>query len=332
VSSTAQKFNPVSMNIELTTKCPLNCPQCYCSLTDGKDIDLQTAIYWLKEGGNLGVKIVQLSGGETLCYPHIYEIVAAAAKYCGLPNVALSGFRFTQDVYDELVDAGVGGIYISLNGSTEEINSQTRDGYDLAISALRLLHKNEYPNTFINWVMHSNNTEDFSNIIKIAEEFCVKQLVVMSLKPDSSNKLITIPSKEQMIALGDTIRTHKGRLEILVENCFSPMLALMRDTKLFGNLNVGPTKGCTAGLKGFSVNVDGKLSPCRHLEYFEDCSRLKDYWNDSKTLQMIRDVESNKREPCNSCDYGNYCRHCLAISSKIKGGLFLGNETCPLRL
>ena len=56
-----------TMNIELTTRCPLRCPQCYCTLTGGKNIDLNTAIYWIKEGASLGVKEVMLSGGETLC-------------------------------------------------------------------------------------------------------------------------------------------------------------------------------------------------------------------------------------------------------------------------
>ncbi len=154
------KYNIHSMNIELTTLCPIHCPQCYCSLQGGKSIDPQTAIYWIKQGAEAGVKQVMLSGGETLCYPHLYEVVKAAAKYCGRVVVALSGYGFTQEVFDRLVEAGVGNISVSLNGSTNEINSLTRGGYALAISALELLYKNNYPDTTINWVMHSNNTYD----------------------------------------------------------------------------------------------------------------------------------------------------------------------------
>ena len=40
---------PVLMNLELTNRCPLHCPQCYCELNTGKDLDLEQALYWLDE-------------------------------------------------------------------------------------------------------------------------------------------------------------------------------------------------------------------------------------------------------------------------------------------
>ena len=146
---TSTRYTPTSMNIELTTNCPLSCPQCYCQLIGGKNIDLHKALYWIKEAGRFGLKQVRLSGGETLCYPYIYEVIAAAHKYCGEAVVALSGFNFTQDVYDKLVDAGVTEIHISLNGSTEKINSLTRGGFELSLSALKLLKRNSFPHTWI---------------------------------------------------------------------------------------------------------------------------------------------------------------------------------------
>ena len=124
-----------TMNIEITTNCPLHCPQCYCSLTGGKNIDPDTAIYWIKEGAKAGVKYVMLSGGETLCYPHIYELIEAAVKYCGFANVALSGYKFTQEVYEQLLKAGVSGIFISLNGSQKK--STTKRVMDIALQLKR---------------------------------------------------------------------------------------------------------------------------------------------------------------------------------------------------
>lgn len=324
------KFAPTNMNLELTTNCPLRCPQCYCSLTGGKNLDLQTALHWIREGGRMGVKDVMLSGGETMCYPHLFEVIRAAKEHCGIPNVALSGFGFTQSVYEKMIEAGVGGIFISINGSTREINSLTRDGYDLAISALELLQKNQYPNTTINWVMHSNNANDFPNVVALAERYDVASLVVLGVKPDSRHMLSTLPSADQMRFVSNIVKTHKGKTRIFIESCFSPMLALTCDTKLFGNMNVGKRKGCGAGRNAFSVSVDGKLSPCRHLDYFEQWNTLEEYWNNSSTLQKIRGLEEDKREPCTSCKFCNYCRHCLSINSKLNEDLYIGNQFCPL--
>ena len=142
---------PVLMNLELTTRCPLRCPQCYCDLTKGKDLELETALYWLNEAAKNHVRTVNLSGGETMLYPHLSQLI-----------------------FD-----GVSGIFISLNGSTEEINAHSRDGYSLAIRALEILNEIGYEKTCINWVMHSNNADDFPNMIRLAETYHVAEIAVM---------------------------------------------------------------------------------------------------------------------------------------------------------
>ena len=322
-------FIPKTMNMELTTTCPLRCPQCYCSLTGGKHMKLETAIHWIQEGGKSGVQNVMLSGGETLCYPYIYDVVAAAHKYCGNACIALSGFALTKNVLDKLIESKVDAIFVSLNGSTESINAQTRDGYELAISALELLKDFRFEQTFINWVMHSNNSNDFANVVEIAEKYNVKCLIIMAAKPDSNNELTTMPTKEQMLHVRDIVSNFKGNTHIMVESCYSPMYALISEKT--GSLNTGKYRGCGAGRFTFSVNVDGMLSPCRHLDYFEMHSKLQDYWNESPTLHRLRIIEDNKREPCLSCKFSEHCIHCLAINDKLRGELHVGYEKCPLQ-
>lgn len=320
-----------TMNLELTTNCPLHCPQCYCALTGGKNIDPEKAKFWIREGARYGVKNVMLSGGETLCYPHLTELLRAA-RDCGVrPNVALSGVGFTQKVYDELMEAGDPAIYISLNGSTEEINAMTRDGYGPALRALELLRRNGYRETTLNWVMHASNADDFPNVMALAERYEVFRVVIIGLKPDSHKSLSTLPSREQMERTADFARSWRGRTRIFVEACYSPMLALVSETKLFGNLNVGKHKGCPAGRTTVSVNVDGLLSPCRHLEYFEAFDSLEEYFERSAVQRKLRTLEEQVQAPCSGCRFEKNCRHCLAINAKLKGELFLGNEFCPIR-
>lgn len=323
-------YHLLSMNIELTTACPLRCPQCYCTLEGGKHIPLQTALFYIQQAKEMGVKHIELSGGETMCYPYLYDVIKAAKENEITTNVALSGYHFTQNVYEKLLSAGVGGIFISLNGSTEKINSMTRDGYDLAISALELLQRNKHPDTTLNWVMHSNNSDDFSNMVALAERYDVSNLVIIGVKPDSRHMLSTLPSFEQMKLVGNYIRTYRGKVRLIVESCFSPMLALTSETKLFGNMNIGAHKGCGAGRYMLSISVDGLISPCRHLDYYEKSNSLKEYWNNSLIQKKIRSLENQKREPCVSCKFCNYCRHCLAINSKLNGDLYIGNWYCPL--
>ena len=323
-------YKPKAMNFELTTACPLNCPQCYCTLEGGKHIELDHAKRILAEASVLGVKNIHLSGGETLCYPHLYELISAAKNYGINADVAISGYKFNDEVFNKLVESGVSGIYVSLNGSTEEINKLTREGYKLAIEALSVLKKWDYEKSYINWVMHSNNANDFANVLEIAEKYCIRNLVVLSFKPDSSHQLKSYPSGKQIREIANFIKNYRGPVQIMVETCFSPLLAVIKDTKLFGNLNTGLYKGCGAGRWSLNVNVDGMFSPCRHLDYFEKWDSMQEYWENSNILAKLRGIENDVREPCDKCDCLLYCRHCQAINSKLQGDIYIGNALCDL--
>ena len=171
---------------------------------------------------------------------------------------------------------------------------------------------------------------DINKNPNIAEKYDVASITIIGVKPDTKYSLSTMPTRNQMIAIKNIIQSHTGNTKIFIESCFSPMLALTCETKLFGNLNVGQNKGCCAGRSTFSVNVDGKLSPCRHLQYYESFESLQEYMENSDIQKKIRDLEYDKHKPCRECKYSKYCRHCLAINSKINNELYIGNEICPI--
>ena len=96
------------------------------------------------------------------------------------------------------------------------------------------------------------------------------------------------------------------------------------------NTFLGPAKGCRAGIYNYSVNVDGLFSPCRHLDCFEKWNTLDEYLDNSPVIAKIREADQHRQEPCLSCQYNDFCRHCLAVNSKIHNDIYIGNEFCPL--
>ncbi len=324
-----QCFTPQGMNIELTTKCPLRCPQCYCTLEGGKDIPYEIAAKYIRQAKAFGIRHIELSGGETLCYPHLYDLIKLAHEIGLETSIAVSGWHFTEECLNRLIESGLSNVFVSLNGPTEESNRMTRDGYHYATSALQLLQSRGFSNVYINWVMHRSNADYLPQMMQLAQKYSVRAVIILAPKPTSKHELKTFPSLEQMQNAARIIKSARPGT-VLVESCFSPLLAIIRDTKLFGNLNIGRDMGCGAGKNLLSVNVDGMLSPCRHLEYFEKWDSLEEYWYHSQVLQEIRTLDEHKREPCDSCKYCNNCRHCLAINSKIYNSLYIGNTFCPV--
>ena len=319
-----------SMSIELTNKCPLKCPQCYCNSTGDKNIDLQTAKKRIKEGAEHGIKTVNMSGGETMCYPRLFELVSYTSQLCENINIVTSGCFFDENVLSRLIESGMTSISISLNGSTEEINRLTRDGYSQAINAIKIIQKTQFPNSFINWVMHSNNCEDFPNIVKIAEEHGISKIDIIMFKPDSHNELKSFPSGRQMKQISDFCRHYNGPVTIMIETCFSQMLALIRNNSWFGNMDTSENRGCRAGLYYYNVSVNGEYSPCRHIDLYEKYDNLDEYLSHSPIIKRLYEYEEDVRHPCNICAVRPYCRPCPAIPYKTEKDLFKGQECCQV--
>ena len=321
---------PFAMNLELTTRCPLMCPFCYCTLNNGKDLPLEKALHWIHEARKNKILMVSLSGGETLCYPHLEEVIRECSQMGLETNVALSGYNFTKEKLESMITAGVSRIYISLNGSTVEINNRSRNGYDLAMNALKLLCEYGYGNTCLNWVMQDFNTADFPNVVSIAEQHHVKNLVILGLKPTSKNELAHYPTKDQIQSVARYVNGYRGEVNLRIESCYSCLNAAMKE--ISGNLSIHSPifSGCLAGQGIVSINVDGEITPCRHLDAPENYATIEDYWNHSAVLKQIRQAASDKGEPCRSCVYTEGCLHCLAISYSGKARIRYGFEGCPM--
>lgn len=320
-------FFPTNMNLELTTQCPLHCPQCYVHLQPGCHMPLQTAQYWLEQAGRLGVATVNLSGGETMCYPWIYEVIRFARAQGLEADVALSGYGIHDESLDRLLEAGVTGIYLSLNGPTAEINAKTRDGFSWIIRSLELLQARRFSNVWINWVVHDSNIHTFPDMLALAERYGVHGLMVMAFKPDSQNMLPSLPSAEQMQTLARQIGEYTGAVEVQIETCYSSLRALAGQ-RFWGNQNRGPFLGCGAGRDSFSVALDGRLTPCRHIDLREQADDLLHYWQHSPVLEQLR--RPQQKQPCTGCALGQNCRHCMAVNFKLNGAIFRGDATCPL--
>ena len=319
-----------SMNLELTTACPFRCPQCYCNMDNVKHLDYEVAKKALREAAALGLRSLSLSGGETMCYPHLIDVISYA-KECGVPSIhaAFSGWNFKKPIVEKMIEAGLSSISISLNGSSEAVNSLTRQGYDYAINALALLKDMGYEHTTVNWVMHSNNADDFDNLVDLCEEYNVETIDIISFKPDAKSQLNSVPSQQQLYTIAKKVRSHRGSVIIGVERCFSQLLALTADTKLFGNLNKGRNRGCMAGYECVSVNVDGSFSPCRHILRKEHFDSIEEYLDNSRVIQELALCDETKAEgQCKNCKYLLNCRPCMAINTEIDGIIAFRNDFC----
>lgn len=319
---------PKIINIELTSKCPLRCPQCYCSLENGEDIPKKQLFHYIDQAAELGVKTLCFSGGEALVYPYLDESIAYAQEQGLESYLATSGYRMTEKRLRTLLSNGLSQLFISLNGSCPEVHNLSRQGYDEGMTLLKLAKKVGV-DVVINWVARKDNYKDFTKLLALLKEYPVKQVVVLMLKPDASHQLKEGLFGDEYEAFKDELRKNvESDVPFVIERCYTYLNA---DVGKIG-VPVRRYTGCQAGISTMSISLKGLFTPCRHLPIEEAYESISSYWTKSETLEKLRKASNLTEDQCSTCDLLDRCHPCKALAYKLKDDLMAGFDGCPVPL
>lgn len=274
---------PYLIQLEITNECPFNCPQCYKKNLGNRHMDFERLKELIIECYNSGTRMFIFNGGEPLLYYKIYDLVDYIKRLDVKVNCFTSGFGLSDKIID-LWDFDRHRLCLSLNGSNKRVNAFSRQGYDITISAMKKLaeSKKRYG---INWVARHDNVDDFVDMLKICEKYEVSYMFITCEKPTGSDGWLSPLITEDYAKLVQCIKSYKGNIEIIIENCFCELNEMMGRKKDYFS-------GCFAGKYGCHVNVNFEYSPCTHLTCFEKYSSMVEYWNN---LRMVNDISEWSR-------------------------------------
>ena len=297
--SSVQDRKLIGLNLELTNVCPFRCPQCYVP-SDGEKrfLPKETALAWIRDADRHGVRYVNMSGGETLCYPFLEELIRECAGRRMKASVSISGAAASKEKLLGLQEAGISSICVSLNGSTAKINDVTRQGFEEAIAALRWLKEIPDCVTLVNFVMHGSNAEDLPDLLRLLEDYEVYALVILGNLPAADGQLLDPPTDEQIRAAAAVLEQYRGPVKWLVNGCFYELSTLLSESQSLDAER--DLSGCTAGITHLSVTTDGRLTPCNHLDLPESYDCIESYLSDSRILKKLRALtqEDPMFRPC----------------------------------
>lgn len=316
-------FNfPKIIQLEITDECPFNCPQCYKKSLSSCHADFEKLTNLIDFCYVNGTKLFVLNGGEPLLYNRFQELIQFLNKYQVEVNIFTSGYgidsnwiEFWKKYYTDNFN-----FFISLNGSTNKINSLSRQGYDVAMQAIELFKENNLP-YYINWVARKNNICDFPNMILLAEKFNSLGIEIIAEKLNGMNKLDLPLDKSDIMELAKIINNYTGKLKLLVEKCF-PLLLNFIDKTSYSLFD-----GCFAGRMMCMYTLDNEFAPCTHLHMSEKFDTIMDYWNNSEIIKLLR--TKSKPSICKDCKYTR-CNFCKAMSLESKNDFSIGYKDCPL--
>lgn len=314
---------PKMIQFEITLRCPFNCSQCYKKMLTKKDIDYSYLTSMIDQAVDNNVSLITLNGGEPLLYPQILELLDYIGKREICTNIFSSGFNLTDDIISILRKYENINFYISLNGSTEEINSMSREGFDISMSAIKKLSNSEVKYG-INWVARHDNVKDFINVLELCDKYRAAFISVTSNKITGSGEIQSPLDKNDILLLAEYInRRSSFDTSIFIESCFS-----MLSTRVNGDKNSFAAH-CYAGISNCTINCDGTFQPCTHLKYPEKYESIQTYWRESPILKSLRDNPPYKLAPCRDCEYNKVCSLCRAMHLPAYNDFSVGILKCP---
>jgi len=313
---------PRVIQFEITNNCPLDCPQCYKDIDNVKDMDFGLFKKMASEAKRIGVKRAMLNGGEPLSHPQFLDFVKYLNSIGILPTCFTSGAGMTAKIAAELKKTNI-ELCVSFNGSTEEINKRSRDGYKKALSAVGLLNEFDVPFS-INWVARDDNVLDFEDLIQFSREMNSKGITVVCSKINGKYLEESPLHKEGYEMIKRLIRKDENEKYINIQNCNNILAVYSYD------MPVSKLYGCPAGVMSFAVTVDGEFVPCPHLYMKEEYKSITEYWDASKYLNSLRNNETKNLKYCSECSRSDRCRFCRAICKESHEDFSVGYMGCPI--
>jgi pyrroloquinoline quinone biosynthesis protein E len=317
---------PLAVLLELTHRCPLQCP--YCSnplelLAAREELSTDEWCRVLDEAAALGVLQVHFSGGEPALRRDLPELVEHARRAGLYSNLITSGVVTDRSQLAALADAGLDHAQLSI----QDVDAQSAEKichYRNALARKREFAANVralgLPLT-LNAVVHRQNLERLPAMIELAVALDALRLEIAHVQYYGwalRNIAALMPTRAQVDAATRTVIAARERLQgRLVIDYVVPDYYASRPKACMGGW----------GQRFLNVTPNGCVLPCHAAQTITDLhfdsvreKSLTQIWNRSEAFERYRGTDW-MREPCRSCaqrevDWGGCRCQALALSGR----------------
>lgn len=324
---------------EITPRCNMKCKHCLFFNNNCKDLKKElTTEEVFKIIDNVckdtSVKAIWISGGEPLLRNDIVEICKYIKSKNIKPSLSSNGILLNKQLINDLYNAGVEYIHLSLDGSNAATHNKLR-GVDNAFEELmRVLDllKDSKIHKGASFMVTEESISEIEDILNIAKE---KQLDVMSFylvaelgrgaKNFKNDKTILSQKLADKMNSIDQTKYKNTKIEVFrtdMHNCEDEKV--LQECKGYNFLNItydGNLGACPWLMKSeFGFEVGSLLE--------EDFVSLKE-----KCVEKMKSVIQSRKqniEYCKSCKNEKYCgKGCVALQVNINNNYNGVDPICP---
>ncbi|MBA3040536.1 MAG: pyrroloquinoline quinone biosynthesis protein PqqE [Rhizobiaceae bacterium] len=313
---------PIAMLAELTHRCPLACPYCSNPLELSRASEELSTEEWIdvfRQAADLGVLHLHLSGGEPASRRDLVALTRAASGFGLYTNLITSGVGLTEARIQELSEAGLDHLQLSIQGVTPEkadLVGGYAGGYARKIAVAGWTHAAGIPLT-VNAVCHKQNMDEIEDMVGLAIELGARRIEIATVQFHGwaeRNRASLMPTRAQVEATTAFVAEARKRLAGTLVIDYVP-----------ADHHSRYPKACMGGWgrTGLNVNPAGRVLPCHAAETipgftFDNvrATPLAEIWLEGAAFNAYRG-DDWMAEPCRSCerkhiDFGG-CR-CQAMA------------------
>ncbi len=310
---------PIISTIEVTQDCNFSCTHCYnfdrtkINKVPNRSDAMSPAriLSLIDELNQAGTLFLNLSGGEALATPHIFEYIKKASSLNMEVRLKTNASLLDQSIIEKLIQAGLKGMDISLYGASEEAYQKltgTQGSFAKVLGNISSLKKTKL-DTHISIILNRDNFIELESMIEICNEHQFLYQVSTEITERYDNS------------------TGSRDLEITDEQ-----FKVLAQKENFETNGVGNFQ-CSCARSVCGINFAGDLYPCIGAPIFAGNVKdrnFNDLWKNSDVLNGIRDLKPTDFKECISCNYQESCNRSSG-SVFINTGNYTGCDETVLR-
>jgi PqqA peptide cyclase len=299
---------PIGLLVELTHRCPLQCPYCSNPLAlERVNGELPTEVWCdvLAQAADMGVLQLHLSGGEPTVRRDLEQIIEQAATVGLYSNLITAGVLLTRQRLEGLAARGLDHVQISIQDSAAanaDRIAHYQGGHAKKLEVARWTKVLGLPLT-LNAPIHRQNIDSLPAIIDLALELGAQRLEVAHVQYYGwalQNRQALMPTRAQVLNSVELVEKAQERSKgVLVIDFVVPDYYARRPKPCMG--------GWGRGI--MTITPSGKVLPCHAAQTIDGLvfdnvrdRSLRNIWLESTAFQAFRGT-AWMREPCRSCEF-----------------------------
>lgn len=307
----------VELKLEIISRCPLACIHCSSESSPQRDeaVDPSLVQTLAQDFVSLGGNQVQVSGGEPLEHPELFDILGLLHAGNIAVIVYTTGIRRDHGIESltakdvRKLRACLRSAIFSIHGGSAEVHdafTQTPGSFDATVESIRLC-KSVGIDVALHFVPTTANYRSLHDTVRLAERLGVKRLSLLRFVPHGRG----LGQGATLALMRDQLREFRE----MVNDASQSFDIRLRLGSPFSVLQAASVPSCLAGIDRMLVSPSGDAYPCDAFKGFpiEDKCRnvyehgLENVWRNSSFLERVRQIARALPPSCQGCQHEDTC-------------------------